>query len=260
MKKLFVLIMIVSVASLFVFAADAQKIINDMQMHYEDFEKSIDDMKMTNTMNIDDEEGSVDMDMTVYKKGEKFRFDVTVNMDGEGDELGPINTVFIYDGNEMWMVVPIVGKQKVEDEEEMDDYDSVMEMFWWNSFGSDPQLIGTETVEGKECHIIKFNEIPDDYEGFEKIWVSKKDNILIKAVSEENDDEYVMFKDYKDVYKGYKLPYKTVFYSEDDVEEMVIDIESIDINKGIGDDIFDVNNVEVDNSGMENFLQNMFNQ
>lgn len=260
MKKLFILIMIVSVASVFVCAADAGQIINDMQKHYEDFENAINDLKMTNTMNIDDEEGAVDLDMTVYKKGEKFRFDVTVNMEDDEDALGPISTVFVYDGNEMWMVVPIVGKQQVEDEEEMEDYDSVMEMFWWNSFGSEPELTGSETVNGTDCHVIKFNNVPEDYDGFEKIWVSKNDNILIKAVSEEDDDSYVLFKDYKDVYKGYELPYKTVFVSDEGDEEMVINIDEILINKGINDDIFDVDNVEVDNSGMENFLQNMFNE
>ncbi len=257
MKRILLTLTILVMVIAVVYAADAQKIVDDMVKNYSDFEKSVDDLTMTNTMSIEDEDGNVNIDMTVSKKGEKFRFDIMIDLDEEDVQMNGINTVVIYDGNEMWMMVPIVGKQKVEDEEDMEDYNSVMEMFWWNNFGTDPEIISEENINGTDCYVIEFEET-DEQNGFSKIWVSKKDNILIKAVSDD-DGGYVLFKEYKDVYKGYKLPFSTVFYT-DDVEELSIVLKTVKVNSGINDDIFDIDKVEVDNSGIENFLNNMFTE
>ncbi len=258
MKKLFFIGLIVIFTCLAVCAETGDEVLSKMKDKYENFETDVKDMEMVNNMTISDEDGNMDIEMTVYKKNAKFRFNMLVDIDTDEIKMGAISSIVIYDGEDMWISMPFVGKQKIEDYSDADEYNSIMDMFWWNKFGEKATITGSEKIDGRDCHILKFTELGDDYNGFEKVWVDKSEYTIKKAVS-YNDEGYMLFKDYRDVYKGYKLPYKTEFYSDGN-KDLEIEMISILINKGIADDMFDIDKVEVDNSGMEDMLKNMINE
>ncbi|MCK4524018.1 outer membrane lipoprotein-sorting protein [candidate division WOR-3 bacterium] len=258
MKKLFVVGLIIVFACLAVYAETGDEVLKKMKDKYENFETDVKDMEMVNKMTINDKDGDLDIEMTVYKKDKKFRFNMLVDIDTEEIQMGNISSVVIYDGKDMWINMPFIGKQRIEDQADADEYNSIMDMFWWNKFGENATIEGSEKIDGNDCYILKFTELGDDYNGFEKVWVDKSEYTIKKAVS-YGEEGYILFKDYKDVYKGYKLPYKTEFYSEE-VKDLEIEMVSIIINKGINDDMFDIDKVEVDNSGMEDMLKNMINE
>ncbi|MFO8061545.1 MAG: outer membrane lipoprotein-sorting protein [bacterium] len=250
-----VLIIMGILAAIFVIAEDAQSILNNMNEMYSGFENEINNLKMEQTMQIVEENNEVNMDMVMHKKGNKMRLDVTIDMGNQGEMQG-IKTVVIDDGEDMWTIVPFAGKQKME-REKKEQYGAVSEFFWWNNLGSNPTLTGTEKVNGSDAWVIEFDEIKDDQ--FDKIWVDKEHNYLVRSESYDDDETVTInYSDYRDVHEGRMIPFLTKITTNDDAN-IIMTVNSIDLEADIDEGMFDPDNVKMDNSGMQDMMKNMMN-
>ena len=248
-----VLIIMGILAALFVIAEDAESVLNKMDEMYSGFEDDINNLKMEQTMQILEENNEVNMDMVMHKKGSKMRLDITIDM-GNQAEMQGLKTVVIDDGEDMWTIVPFAGKQKLE-REKKEQYGAVSEFFWWNNLGSNATLTGSEKINGSDAWIIEFDETTD--EQFDKIWVDKEHNYLVKSESYEDDETVtVNYSDYRDVQEGRMIPFLTKITTSDDAS-IIMTVKSMDLEADIDDSMFDPDNVKMDNSGMQDMMKNM---
>lgn len=248
-----VLIIVGIIAAIFVIAEDAQSVLNKMNEMYSGLEDDIDNLKMEQTMQIIEENNEINMDMVMHKKGSKMRLDVTIDM-GDQAEMSGIKTVVIDDGEDMWTIVPFAGKQKME-KDKKEQYGAVSEFFWWNNLGDKATLIGTEKINGCDAWVIEFDETTD--EQFDKIWVDKKHNYLVKSESYDDETVTINYSDYRDVHEGRMIPFLTEITTSDDASSIIMTVKNMDLEVDIDDSMFDPDNVKLDNSGMQDMMKNM---
>ena len=169
-----------------------------------------------------------EQELKTWKKGEKYRVDAG-------------NVVTIFDGKDSWFFAPFIGKQKASADEGKQVHP---EWHWWDLISEDAKIVGTEKVDKRECWVIEsqFEEIPG------KIWLDKNDMVLMKheygVEGEPKTIVSMVYSDHRKVKGDWKIPYKTVTYLDGELTATML-VQSIEINQGLSDDLFDPDKVEV---------------
>ncbi|MEA2086638.1 MAG: outer membrane lipoprotein-sorting protein [Candidatus Caldatribacteriota bacterium] len=244
------------------FAQSLSDILRKAENNYKNFNQDFKDITMVFDAKIYTPEGEMTSEMKLFIKGEKSRsetlmqFPESANMPEGMDNM---LVVVISDGQDTWMISPFVGKKKLTTEEAEEQMQYQTGMNWWQSISDKAKYIGIEKIEGRECYLLEL-EIERE-SPYKRIWVDKDKLFLVQAEGDSSDGNKVRttFSDFRKAKGSWELPYKIeVFINE--VQTMTVLTKSLEINKGLSDDLFDVNKVEVSGPNMQEMMQNLMQQ
>ncbi len=231
------------------FTQDLSSILKELEAKYAKFEEEIKDMTTVQEMNVVTPEGEMVSEMQMLRKGEKFRMDTTIEMSQAPDMpegMGEMKTIIIYDGKDTWMISPFMGKKKLSGEEEK-QYQR--ERNWWELISEKAEIVGTEKVGKRECYAVKIEE--EEFP-FTKLWLDKKNLVLIKGESKGTEGETILLvhSNFRKIKGDWEMPYKSEIYVDGEPTTTFV-VKSLEINKGLSDDLFDPDKVKVKMKGFD---------
>jgi len=212
------------------------------------FTQGIKDMTLMIDMSVPSSDGAMISKSILYRKGNRFRAEVSMDgMEGSGvpPEMANMKTIVINDGTSVWIIAPMLGKSQVPTDE-----GNKYRGQWTCSdyIPADAQVIGSETIDGRACYVLS---VIDPLSDVAKLWIDQKDFSLLKMVGKDTEGEAMtaLFSDFRKVVGDLELAYKTEMYSGGDLITTMT-ITSVEINKGLADDLFDPNKVKVEGPDM----------
>lgn len=236
--------------------ANWSRILKEGKAKHARFEKEVKDMTIVQEMRMIMPEQEMVSEMKMLKKGKKFRVETTTEMPGMPKEMGGMEATIIYDGKETWMISSLMGKKKLSDEEQK-QYQP--ESDWWDSISEKAQIVGTEKVGERKCYVVEIKE--EGQSPFTKIWLEKKNLELIKAESKEQEGKTMLMicSDFKNIKGDWRMPYKTEMYMGGNLFS-ISRVKSLEINKGLSDDLFDPDKVKAKGFSFQEMLKKMMRQ
>jgi len=223
-------------------AIDLSKLIREAKAKYGKFEKAVKDMIIVQEMKTVVGDRETTFQLRVIKKGKKYRTETTM--------MG-MQMITIYDGKDTWMISPMMGKRRVSPEERKQEYQTAEE--WFNRISERAKIVGTERIKGREAYVIQVEE-PEA--PLTKLWVDKKRLVMLKAIGRgpQGQESVILCSDYRKMKNGWEVPYKTEVYMGDKLVTSIT-VKSIEINKGVSDDLFDPDKVEVKGSIFQEMMK-----
>jgi len=230
------------------FPQDLSRLLKELEAKYAKFEEEIKDMTIVQEINAVTPEGEMVSEMQMLRKGEKFRMDTAMDMSQAPDMpegMGEMKTIVIYDGKDTWMISSFTGKKKLSGEVEK-QYQR--EKNWWKLISEKAKIVGTEKVDKRECYVVK---IEDKEYPFTRLWLDKRNLVPIKGESEGTEGETILLihSDFKKIKGVWEMPYKTEIYADSKLMSTSL-VKSLEINKGLSDDLFDPDKVKIETKGL----------
>jgi len=242
-----------------VFSQSLSDILGRAENNYKNFNQDFRDIAIIFDANIHTPEGEMFTEMKLFLKGEKSRSETLIQLPaakGMPKGMGSMLVVVIFDGQDTWMISPFVGKKKltaVQAEEQMHYQTGIN---WWKFISDKTKYAGIENIGGRDCYLLEL-EI-ERKSPYEKIWVDKDTLFLVQAegVSSDGDNVRTIFSDFRKIESHWQLPYK-VEVLMNEAQMMTVLTKSLKMNKGIPDELFDVNKVEMQGPNLQDMIQNM---
>ena len=230
------------------FTQNLSSILKELEVKYVKFEEEIKDMTTVQEIKVVTSEGEMVSEMQMLRKGEKFRMETTMQMSQAPDMpegMGEMKTIIIYDGKDTWMISSFTGKKKKLSGKDEKQYQR--ERNWWKLISEKAKLLGTEKVGKRVCYVV---EIKDKEYPFTKLWLDKRNLVLIKNESKGTEGERILLihSDFRKIKGDWEMPYKTEMYTDGELMATSL-VKSIKINKGLSDDLFDPDKVKIKRKG-----------
>ncbi|MBN1622467.1 MAG: hypothetical protein JW871_07750 [Endomicrobiales bacterium] len=237
LRKTFFMAVILGLASNPVLCEDLNSIIKNAKSRYADFSKDIQDMTLIQETDMSMLPGSIGsgesntLKTITYKKGKKYRIESDTMMG---------KSISIYDGKTFHIIDPF-GNVTGEEMEE-DKYSDTM--LWYEEISKNLKLTGSEKVGSKDCYKVEKND-------GDILWIDKKTLTLVKLKTKVIDEKGISqemtteLSDFKKIKGEWEMPYKIKAF----INEKLVSTsktESIKINQGLSDDMFDINKVKID--------------
>lgn len=237
MKKITLYLVFVFIFSIMAYGETTADILNKIKAEYKSADKKITTMEMEQTITIMNDKDKIVTTSKMQKKNAKFRMEISIPME-EGNE--PMKTVVLFDGTDVWSLLPVIGKQKLTGKD-AEKYENQKDGQWWDDLEG-MEYIGDEKVDGADCYVLSKKEKEVE---IEKYWLNKSG--LYPMKSENKIDDNVMTTIYSDIktIEGYKMPCKYSTYEKENLVSEV-QIKSISINKELSDDLFDPEKLKSD--------------
>jgi len=223
------------------------------------FNAEVKDLSLVMEMTAQTPKGEVTTQMTVITKGAKSRAEIEMKSMPGGAEMPPamagMKTIVIRDGKATWMINPMTGKMQLP-EEEAKQYQS--QWYCDEYIPKDAEIAGSETISGRDCHVLV---VKDDASLYSKLWIDKKTLDPVKTETKPDDGKTMiaLFSDYKKLSGDWQFPYKTEMY-QDKTLVSTMTVKSAEINKGVSDDVFNADKVEVKGPNMMDMMKKMKEQ
>jgi len=177
---------------------------------------------------------------------------------GMAEEGGGMETIVIFDGKDMWMISPFMGKQKLPEEKEKEHKAGED---WWGTASEKAKIVGSEKVGGRECYIVEIQDQKESH--FNKVWLDKKTLLVTKAESKEAKGKAMVwiYSDFKKIKGDWEMPYQTEIYEGSKLLSTTV-VKSLKVNKGLSDDLFnpDKVNIKTKGSGMQDMMKMMMKE
>lgn len=252
MSKSSRMILVFLLGVLTVYGADWASILKQVKAKYAGYKDEVKDITIVRAMKISTPKGDMTADSKTYKKGDKFRVETTVEAPNMPEGMQGMQMVVINDGQDVWMINPFMGKQKLPSEKRK-DYERQED--WWSWLSDKGKIVGSGKFDGRDCYIVQF-EIKDA--PFTKIWLEEKDLIVVKAEfeGEKGHNGVITFSDYHKIMDKWGFPYKMEVYIDDNLQS-TMDTKSVEVNQGLSDDLFNPDKVEVKGNMQEMMKQMM---
>ena len=239
-----------------VLSADWSSILKEVMVKCEKFNKEIKDMTIIGEMNMvsPEEDMSFSHKIKRFFKGKKFRSELTMQMTGMPKEMGGMTTIIIHNGKDTWIVSSLAGKKKLSDEEskqyQKEGVSCCTRMF------KKAKIVGTEKIGKRECYIVKPEE--EGETSYTKIWLDKKNFYMVKSEIKGTEGEIILMvsSDFRKIKGDWEMPYKTEMYGDNELMFTLL-VKSIEINKGLSDDLFDPDKVKIKGFNMQEMMQQM---
>jgi len=234
-------------------SADWPNVLKQAMAKCEKFKKEIKDMTIIREMKMisQEEEMALSHEVKQFFKGEKFRSEITTQMPNMPKEMGGMQTIIIYDGKDIWMI-SLMGKKKLSDEESKQYQKD--EICCWTRMFEKAKIVGTEKIGKRECYVVKPEE--EEKSSFARIWLDKKNLVIVKIESKGTEGEIILMvgSDFRKVKGDWEMPYKTEMYGNNELMFTIL-IKSIEINKGLSDDLFNPDKVKIKGFNMQEMMQ-----
>lgn len=231
----------------------------EIEKKYAGFSNEIKDMEILMKTESKEMKEMAPSEIKTFKKGDKLRIETKMNMP-EGSnmpaEMGGMTNILIFDGTDLWTINKFAGKKKLPSDTYVGTKD---QLNWWEDLPEKGEIIGSEKIGDRDCYIVEtWNE--KDKDNKIKGWVEKNTLLLIKMESKSSKDKTFMVinSNFQKV-KEWELPYTTEVFTDGNLMAKTT-ITSLDINKGLSDDLFDADKISIDkkeSTGMPNMMENM---
>ena len=230
-------------------AEDIQDIIEAFSAKEEKFRKEIQDMTLFQVGDMTTPQGPTQMTMKYYKKGEKFRVDVKIQMpkvEGMPQGMEAMEMISVYDGQKGAMANSMTGIQPM-DEDEIKQMKAGITP--WEMAIKDAKLIGSEKLDGRDCWVL---DMSNQEQAFSKVWLDKDELIVLKARSEGAAGQgaaqgqgpaEIFFKDYREIASDYSFPYLSEIHQAGQIVA-TYKVQELTTNTGLPDDLFDPDKLE----------------
>ncbi|HOX38196.1 MAG TPA: outer membrane lipoprotein-sorting protein [Candidatus Brocadiia bacterium] len=201
----------------------------------------------------------VTADMKAYIKGDKSRIESDMKIPGMEEQMkdlppamraqigGSMKTTIICDGKNAVMFSPMTGKRPLPEAQSREM--SARRGWWeWMKTGT---VTGEEKVGDREAIVVEATPESGKETPFTKIWIDKKTLQMIKGEA-KNAREGVMTvtcSDFKKVQGELEIPYKTEMKQGDKLMSTVT-VKSVEVNKGLADELFDPEKLKADKPAM----------
>jgi len=239
-------------------ATDLATLVKEAEERYAKFEKEVQDMTMVHETVTT--EPKMTSEMKTFKKGKKFRLELKTQMPEvadmpEGMGMAEMEFIVIYDGKDTWMISPFTGKEKLSDGEKQ--YQT--EENWWDWLEGAGKVVGSEQVDGRDCYVVEVEE-KEEFP-FTRLWLDKKNLTMVKGESKETTGEKMVFvnSDFRRIKGDWEIPCKTEVYMNGRLISTSV-VKSLEINKGLSDDLFDPDKVEVKTPDMQEMMRRMMQE
>lgn len=232
-----------------VFAVTWDELKAKIETKYKGFSTDVKDMELVMVTETEgmDEIGPTEVKM--FTKGEKYRMETKMEMpEGSGMPagMGNMDNVVIFDGKDLWSINQFTGKQKLPADATAA---SKTRMTWWEDLPVKGKVIGSEKIGDKDCYIVEAweEEKKDDKM---KGWIDKASLLLIQMEFKGGDDKTfkTVSSNFKEV-KEWQMPYTTEVFVDGKLMSKTT-IKTLEINKGLSDDLFDADKVKAKGQGM----------
>lgn len=224
---------------------DVEALKSQMKSRSALFRSQVKDMTVVETMKAH----GVISRVALYRKGDKYRVEIRLPVPGsekDGEKKRFVESIKVYDGREGWLFIPVVGRQKIEPDEVFPDHGDPLA---WASELQDARVLDMEKVQGRECYVV---ETGLSEKGTTKMWVDKTTLVQVKSETlfENKPPVSVLHSEFRTITDDFEMACKTVMREGEDVLA-VIKVESISINSGLDDSLFDPEKVELPEPTME---------
>jgi outer membrane lipoprotein-sorting protein len=225
------------------FAYDIEQLIKDATAHHAKSLASFDDMKLeyTGKFMAPGEGGESSITSTMYRKGEKWRMEGSMDMKGgkttvNGKEMsgtGGLETVVLFDGKDTWTTAMGMKMKLPKDQAgSQTDYAE-----YWKEPPAGSKVVGEETVGGRAAWLVEYPENKMSKEPV-KMWIDKEHFVHLQSTTMLSGKTIKsVFSDLKTVHGDFVIPYHAEVFS-DDTKTMTVDLTKVEINKGLSDDLF----------------------
>ncbi|MCK5534562.1 outer membrane lipoprotein-sorting protein [bacterium] len=225
------------------------------------FKKEVKDITIVQEMQIQQGKNQVISKNKVYRKGKKYRIETSIPTPSDAETTGKMKqmkTIFIFDGRNEWVISPFMGKKKIPPKEQKNYQIGTN---WYDQLPTKAKITGSEKIGKHNCYVIEFK--PNDSFSFTKIWIEKKNLLLIKAQGQEKKERVlsIINSDFKKIKGIWEMPYKTnVYYDKQLMSTLVV--QSLKLNQELSNDLFDPDKVTTKGSSMPNMpnMQEMMQQ
>jgi outer membrane lipoprotein-sorting protein len=221
-------------------------------------DKEVKDMTVVQETDLTQEKMTTKMKM--LKKGQKFRLEHKMQMPQEGEMpegmgMAEMEFVIIYDGKDVWHISPFMGKRKLP-KEEAKQYREENEWWDWLKEGA---VVGSERASGRDCYVVDVQEGEDV--PFTRLWLDKKSFNIVKGEMKTPTGEKMLMinSDFKKIKGDLEMSHKTEVYMEGTLISTTV-MKSLEINKGLSDDLFDPDKVEVKGFDMQEMMRGMMEE
>lgn len=217
------------------YAVELSSVLKDVEAKYARFEQEIQDMTILQDMRMIVSGGEMTQAIKLQNKGKKFRMES--KMEGAGmPDIG--ETITIHDGVDTWMISPFTGKQKISG---LGGNQNQMQTNWWDYISENSTITGSEEVSGRECHVISVSGNAP----FDKLWLDKNSFVMVKAeFGGAGGTMLLVYSDFRKIKGEWEMPYKTEMYQDGKLFSTSV-TSSIEINRGLPDELFDADKVQV---------------
>ena len=259
-EKSGVWLLIVAVVSLLLgtnpgFCDDLSSILKKMRARNEEFQQAIKDMTMLQGTRSIAKGKEMTSETKFFIKGEKFRMELSDQMP-EG--IGEVKFIYINDGKDFWLISSSMGKYKFPREQAqpiIKEMKKIKKEDWSDKMWEGAKLLGIEKVGKREAYIIKvmprkseflpLSKLYDEYQS-DRIWLDKESLVPLKARAKGPEGKTILwiFSDYRKIKGVGDHPYKIEMYEDNKLMSTTI-TKLLEINKGLSDDLFDPDKVEV---------------
>ena len=235
-----------------------QNLLTKAMAKCEKFNKEIKDMTIIGEIKtvLPEEDMSFSHEVKRFFKGKKFREEITMQMPNMPKEMGGMTTIIIYDGKDTWMISSLAGKKKLSDEESKQYQKEGVFCCTRMSEFENAKIVGTEKIGKRECYVVKLEE--EGETSYTKIWWDKKNFYAVKSESKGTDGEIILVvnSDFRKIKGDGEMPYKTEMYGDNELMVTTL-VKSVEINKGLSDDLFDPDKVKIKGFNMQEMMQQM---
>ncbi len=232
-----------------IFALTWDDLKGKIEAKYGTFSDEIKDMEMvmeSETKGVEGMEDAGPSEVKMFTKGDKYRMESKMNMPEGSGMPGSMESIMIFDGKDLWTINQFTGKQKLQ----MDAGASPNKRIsWWDDLPTKGKIIGSEKVGGKDCYIVEtWNE--ENKDSKIKVWIDKMAFLLVQMEFEGGKGETfkMVNSNFKKV-KKWELPYTFEVYSGGKLITKST-IKTLNINKGLSDELFDADKVKIEGKGM----------
>lgn len=253
LKVLIVVLVSMILVSSEALASDWTNLIKKAEAKYANFYKEVKDITMVQDMEMVTPQGEMTSEMKMMKKGEMFRLEYKMPVPNMPKGMEGMETIIVRDGKDTWMISTFGGKQKLHEEQSM-KYQGNLD--WWSSLSEKAEIAGSEKVGGRDCYLVKFKEGTESH--LTKLWIDKNNLFLVKGEGKEDKGETIsiLYSDFRKIKGDWEMPYKTEVFSNDKLVT-TIKVRSLEMNKGLGDDLFDPDKVVVKKMDMQEMMKMM---
>lgn len=244
------------------FSQSVSDILRKAESNYKNFNQDFKDIAIVFDAKMYTPEGEMTSEAKLFTKGEKFRSEILMQFPesaGMPEGMGSMLVVVIFDGQDTWMISPFMGKKKLTavQAEEQTYYQAGMN--WWKSISSKAKYIGIERINNRECYVLEIEAEGASLYG--KVWVDKNNLFLVQTdgINDSGQTMRMILSDFRKAKGSWELPYKIEMFL-DEVQTMTVLTKSLEINKGLSDDLFDADKVEVSGPNIQEMMQNLMQQ
>ncbi|MFC1501085.1 hypothetical protein ACFL58_01380 [Elusimicrobiota bacterium] len=145
---------------------------------------------------------------------------------------------YIYNGEKHWMITSD-GKTLLNNPQV---YKDTQFLGFWINLSKSARLVGSEIINGRDCYVLFFPSGYGEAGSDTYNWLDKNTFTCVK-IEDKKEKIVSIMSDFKKINNKWEIPLKTEIFQEGELIT-VMTVNKCDVNKGLSDSLFEVNNIK----------------